>query len=240
MATQKQIAANRRNSKLSTGPKTPEGKAAVRLNSCYHGLRSREAVLIPEDQDEFDALLAAFTERFAPADAFELSLVRQLVTAEWNLRRIVRIQSGLFAYRTEKARDYEERPSELPARKSTKAERIADDETYFLGVTFFQNCGGEALTRLARYEAATRRAFYTALKQLESRPPRRANPPAPEIEPETPPADPPQPEQTAPPKPKLALLGKNTQNAPAAPPAKRPQPASAVKQPPPKAPPLVC
>jgi hypothetical protein len=36
MATQKQIAANRRNAKLSTGLKTTEGKANVHLNSLRH------------------------------------------------------------------------------------------------------------------------------------------------------------------------------------------------------------
>jgi len=40
MATEKQIAANRKNSERSTGPKSDEGKAQSRLNATKHGLAS--------------------------------------------------------------------------------------------------------------------------------------------------------------------------------------------------------
>jgi len=41
MATDRQIAANRKNAQKSTGPKTPEGRAAVRLNGVKHGLTAK-------------------------------------------------------------------------------------------------------------------------------------------------------------------------------------------------------
>ena len=41
MATDKQIAANRRNAVRSTGPRTPLGKARTRRNSIRHGLLSK-------------------------------------------------------------------------------------------------------------------------------------------------------------------------------------------------------
>ena len=53
MATKKQIKANRRNSKKSAGPKTPEGKAAVAQNASKHGLTSRNLVLSDEDAGAF-------------------------------------------------------------------------------------------------------------------------------------------------------------------------------------------
>lgn len=40
MATEKQIAANRRNATRSTGPRTPEGKERSRMNALRHGLSS--------------------------------------------------------------------------------------------------------------------------------------------------------------------------------------------------------
>jgi hypothetical protein len=43
MTSDKQIQVNRRNALKSTGPKTPEGKAAVRLNARTHGRRSRRS-----------------------------------------------------------------------------------------------------------------------------------------------------------------------------------------------------
>ena len=45
MATQNQIDANRLNAQKSTGPKTPEGRAAVRLNGIKHGLTASESSL---------------------------------------------------------------------------------------------------------------------------------------------------------------------------------------------------
>ncbi len=37
MSTDKQVAANRRNAQLSTGPKTPEGKETSKWNTLRHG-----------------------------------------------------------------------------------------------------------------------------------------------------------------------------------------------------------
>lgn len=45
MATEAQIAANWRNAKKSTGPKTPEGKKAVSQNAVRHGLLATTALV---------------------------------------------------------------------------------------------------------------------------------------------------------------------------------------------------
>ncbi len=205
MATKKQIEANRRNAKLSTGPKTPEGKAAVAHNHLSHGLSSRDGVLPHEDRATFQALLAEFEARFAPADGVEASLVRQLVTAEWRLRRIVRIETGIFDRQIAKARDYEESPDERPNPHRTDKEAEYDEDTLFFGLSFLSCSGGEVFTTLSRYEAGIRRAFYKALHELERL--RRDRPQPPAIEP--PAADPPQPPQTTTPEPKLALKCEN-------------------------------
>ncbi len=49
MATEAQLAANRRNAQKSTGPRTAEGKAVVAQNAVQHGLLAREGVLRGED-----------------------------------------------------------------------------------------------------------------------------------------------------------------------------------------------
>ena len=43
MTSEKKAEANRRNALKSTGPKTPEGKDAVRLNALKHGLLSQRS-----------------------------------------------------------------------------------------------------------------------------------------------------------------------------------------------------
>jgi hypothetical protein len=51
MTSEKKAEANRRNALKSTGPKTPEGKDAVRLNALKHGLLSQEILLPGEDEE---------------------------------------------------------------------------------------------------------------------------------------------------------------------------------------------
>jgi hypothetical protein len=53
MTSPRKAEANRRNAQKSTGPKTPEGKDAVRLNALKHGLLCREVLLPGEDKGAF-------------------------------------------------------------------------------------------------------------------------------------------------------------------------------------------
>ena len=87
MATKKQIAANRRNAKKCTGPKTPEGKAASSMNVLRHGLRARTVVLPGESQEEFDKIFAGLQDLYQPQNVAEQYLVDQAVIAQWMLVR---------------------------------------------------------------------------------------------------------------------------------------------------------
>ena len=99
--TPRQIQANRRNSRRSTGPKTPQGKARSRLNALQHGLLAREAVLqgfwIKESPRELEALHRQFWRQCAPVGALEEMLVEQIVTCCWRKRRVLRAESGEIA-----------------------------------------------------------------------------------------------------------------------------------------------
>jgi len=53
MLSQRQVDANRRNAQLSTGPRTPEGRAAVDLNALRDGLTAQTTVLPNENPEEF-------------------------------------------------------------------------------------------------------------------------------------------------------------------------------------------
>ena len=94
----KQLAANRRNARKSTGPKTPEGKAVAKLNALKHGILSREVVVrgwkVHESSREFDALRQRFLEQLAPIGPVEEMLVDRIVTAYWRLRRAVTAETG--------------------------------------------------------------------------------------------------------------------------------------------------
>lgn len=94
MASRKQIAANRANSKRSTGPKTKEGKARSRLNSWRHGLTAEDIVIYNEDPRAFDALRAELFEQIDPAPGIESMLSDRLASLEWRLRRIPLLEAA--------------------------------------------------------------------------------------------------------------------------------------------------
>ena len=88
MATIKQIEANRLNALKSTGPKTPEGKAAVRMNALRHGLRARTVVLPGENSEEFHQLCDDLETEWNPESRTEQFYVEQMAISQWKLTRI--------------------------------------------------------------------------------------------------------------------------------------------------------
>jgi hypothetical protein len=83
-----QLAARRANARLSTGPRSPEGKAIAALNSVSHGLCSNAAVLPGENVEEFQATLDGWVHELKPADAFERELVYNMVCASIAITRV--------------------------------------------------------------------------------------------------------------------------------------------------------
>ena len=87
-STIKQIEANRLNALKSTGPKTPEGKAAVRMNALRHGLRARTVVLPGENSDDFHQLCDDLETEWNPESRTEQFYVEQMAISQWKLTRI--------------------------------------------------------------------------------------------------------------------------------------------------------
>jgi hypothetical protein len=88
MATIKQIEANRRNSLLSTGPKTTEGKAAACLNALRHGLRARATILPGENREDLEQLLEALEQTWLPQNPTEQYYIEQMAVNQWKLIRL--------------------------------------------------------------------------------------------------------------------------------------------------------
>ncbi len=98
MTTRKQNEANRRNARSSTGPQTRAGKAASKLNALKHGLRAEEFVVRGEDPADFARLLENLINEFQPLGPLEEQLVERIAASMWRLRRIYRIEAGIFAH----------------------------------------------------------------------------------------------------------------------------------------------
>ena len=90
------IAANRRNAKKSTGPRTAEGKARVSQNALTHGLTAQSLVLAEESWPAWHALRRRMFEDLTPQGETECQLVEHMVAAQWRITRAWEIETGLY------------------------------------------------------------------------------------------------------------------------------------------------
>jgi hypothetical protein len=96
MTTFRQIEANRRNARLSTGPVTEEGKRQSRQNALRHGLTAETVIDALEDAEDYAAFEMAVAADYDAQSAVERELVLRLASLLWRLRRATAIESGLF------------------------------------------------------------------------------------------------------------------------------------------------
>ena len=96
MSSFRQIEANRRNARLSTGPVTEEGKGKSRQNAVRHGLTAETVITALEDAEDYAAFEMAVTADYDAQSAVERELVLRLASALWRLRRATAIETGLF------------------------------------------------------------------------------------------------------------------------------------------------
>jgi hypothetical protein len=96
MTSFRQIEANRRNARKSTGPITEEGKQRSRCNAVRHGLTAETVIGALEDAEDYKAFEAAITADYDAQSAVERELVLRLASLLWRLRRATTMETGLF------------------------------------------------------------------------------------------------------------------------------------------------
>ena len=159
MSSLKQIEANRLNAQHSTGPPSPEGKAAVRFNALKTGIHAQSQVIPGEDPAALALLIAEYYDRYQPATPEVRALVDTLITAEWLQRRFRTLEAQIWRYTFEGL------------------------YTPVKGLELAQICdpGCEDFNRLQRRIDAADRTYHRtllALQKIESRAP-APQPPAP-------------------------------------------------------------
>jgi hypothetical protein len=97
MASPKKIAANQRNAKLSTGPRTAKGKASSQQNALWHGLAMGLAATDAVDRD-VERLASAIAG--ANPDPCRLHFAKVAAEAELELRRVRATRLSLLASRS--------------------------------------------------------------------------------------------------------------------------------------------
>jgi hypothetical protein len=149
MASLKQIAANRRNAKKSTGPKTPEGKQTVSQNPVQHGLLAVNPVCLPEEQEEHDQFVLDMRTQWRTNGFRELLALDRLIDCAWRLRRVTKIETSLLL-----------RNRQIIA-KQPAAAQTADTA---LGGAYRK--ANQCFVNLSRHERQLERSYQASLREL--------------------------------------------------------------------------
>jgi hypothetical protein len=96
MATPAQLLANRANSQLSTGPRTPEGRQTSSANSLTTGLTSTRIYVRPEEQQTFDQFEAGLKAELKPQGPSQTHHFNLILHASWNLLRCLELENQLL------------------------------------------------------------------------------------------------------------------------------------------------
>src|SRR5271168_3064927 len=106
MTSFRQIDANRRNARQSTGPTTEEGKQRSRCNAVRHGLTAETVIGALEDAEDYKAFEAAIIADYDAQSAVERELVLRLASLLWRLRRATTMETGLFEIQADCLREF--------------------------------------------------------------------------------------------------------------------------------------
>jgi hypothetical protein len=149
MTSTTQLASNRQNSLLSTGPRSDAGKIASSKNAISHGLSAADPVLAYENRGDYEKLVSDYTSEYEPDTIHQTFLVSQLAGARWRLDRIQRIENAAIDLIIGA-------PGEITDSPDHKiAQRMLDS-------------GGDPLPRLERYRASVERSYHRAIKELRT------------------------------------------------------------------------
>ncbi len=169
--SKKQLAANRRNCKRSTGPSTPQGKDVVSQNALKHGLSADQIVISSEDRIQFDLHRSQMIDELAPDTPVESFLAERIVKLSWKLNRVDYIQNqtidALAAPKTGPLAKFQQA---LLARyaPAALAETSEPDPKLALGrlaIKDFSN--SRVLEKLLMYERRTESSLYKTLLELQ-------------------------------------------------------------------------
>ena len=191
MATQAQIAANRKNAKQSTGPRTTEGKARASRNATKHGLLARDVVIFGEKSDAYEELRDAVFDEVEAVGVREKALAETIAVCIFKSRRWVRVEASTFryeafdqqaAYAQGHVRTFEKSISAAMADQSrivsdkaqrdaaiAQAEKAATARDCETLARAFENASkrNDTWTNLSRCGVANERRLYGALHELE-------------------------------------------------------------------------
>jgi|TARA_Y100000780_G_C13589405_1_gene380078 hypothetical protein len=94
MASDRQIAANRRNAQQSTGPRSPEGRERSSRNAQRHGVLSQRVTTETEGAELYERMLNQLIQEYGPRSETEHLLVQRLANLFWRERRLIQSEQS--------------------------------------------------------------------------------------------------------------------------------------------------
>src|SRR5215213_4300656 len=95
----RKLAANRRNSQKSTGPKSPHGKSNSSQNATKHALCSQSPRLPSECSATYNIFVEELRESLRPSHPLQKELFHQICSILWRLQRANETENQLYALR---------------------------------------------------------------------------------------------------------------------------------------------
>ncbi len=83
--------------KLSTGPKTPEGKAKSCMNAVKAGLTGRTVLLPSDDAQAYEQHIRDWFDELRPVGPRECALAQSLADNSWRVLRLPALEMAIFA-----------------------------------------------------------------------------------------------------------------------------------------------
>jgi hypothetical protein len=93
MTSERKAASNRKNSLMSTGPKTARGKRNSKFNATKHGFYSRELNVSELDRNEFDRMCIETIQQLQPQTYYQRLACDRIIFCCWRLKQAARLET---------------------------------------------------------------------------------------------------------------------------------------------------
>src|SRR6185369_573860 len=163
MSTTNQKFANTQNTRLSTGPRTEEGKQKAAQNSAKHYLTAKQLIGPGEDPADYDELLQGLEQSWSPANTQESLLVEQIAQNAWRLMRVRRMEAATFE-RWMPSLQQQTQPPQPAGRDGITVTRAPENHDHAMVVAFEKF--NKAFDNLRRYTTPIERAYHNAIAEL--------------------------------------------------------------------------
>jgi hypothetical protein len=153
--------------KRGGGPKTPEGKARVRLNALRHGALAETPVLpLVESEEEWERLRQDVLDWFGLEGPFQESLGERVATLIWRLKRAARAETEATRhYQDDVPEDWKTsmRMEGLPIPDRKTRDRVKEEFRMLMARLL---PGDETMDKILRYESKLHRYLLQTLYMI--------------------------------------------------------------------------